>query len=74
MTKYYVGYSQGENDYVYISNINKTSIGVTVVTEEAISFENEQMAKNMLEYIKTQVANQDYKVLKITVNVEEVKE
>lgn len=72
MTKYYIGYSQGENDYVYISNINKTVIGVTVVNEDAISFENEQMAKNVLEYIKTQVANQEYKVLKITVTVEEV--
>jgi hypothetical protein len=72
MTKYYIGYSQGENDYVYISNINKTVIGVTVVNEDAISFENEQMAKNILEYIKTQVANQEYKVLKITVTVEEV--
>ena len=74
MTKYYIGYSQGENDYVYVSNINKTAIGVTVVTEEAIYFNDEQMAKNMLEYVKNEVSNQDYKVLKITVNVEEVEE
>lgn len=72
MTKYFIGYEQGLNDYVYLSSLNKSTIGVTVITEEAINFKNETMAKNVLEYINTMVANQDYKVLKVTTNVEEV--
>ena len=72
MTKYFIGYEQGLNDYFYLSSLNKSTIGVTVITEEAINFKNETMAKNVLEYINTMVANQDYKVLKVTTNVEEV--
>ena len=72
MTKYFIGYEQGLNDYVYLSSLNKSTIEVTVITEEAINFKNETMAKNVLEYVNTIVANQDYKVLKVTTNVEEV--
>lgn len=72
MTKYFIGYEQGLNDYVYLSSLNKSTIGVTVITEEAINFKNETIAKNVLEYVNTIVTNQDYKVLKVTTNVEEV--
>lgn len=72
MTKYYIGYAQGDNDYVYVSNINKTTINVTVVIEDAIDFNDEQMAKNMLEYVKVQVTNQEFKVLKIVTKIDEI--
>ena len=65
MTKYFIGYEQGLNDYVYLSSLNKSTIGVTVITEEAINFKNETIAKNVLEYVNTIVTNQDYKVLKV---------
>lgn len=72
MTKYYIGYAQGDNNYVYVSNINKTTINVTVVIEDAIDFNDEQMAKNMLEYVKVQVTNQEFKVLKIVTKIDEI--
>lgn len=73
MTKYYVGYTQGNGDYVYISNVDYSNVRVTTVVEGAISFDNVELAKSFVDVVKTIVANQDYVVLEIKTTIKEVK-
>lgn len=72
MTKYYIGYEQDNYQYVYVANITSINIGVTTITDNALSFDNANIAKGVLNYIKTKVANVDYRVLKIVTDIEEV--
>ena len=72
MTKYYVGYVQGNDEYVYVSNIDVTNVRVTTVIEGAMSFTDVVLAKNLLAIVSTLVANQEYKVLEITTEIKEV--
>jgi hypothetical protein len=73
MTKYYIGYLQGNNEYVYVSNITPTNVGLNVIVENALSFSDKDLASGVLDYVKTIVVNQDFKVLEITTNIKEVK-
>lgn len=73
MTKYYVGYTQGNNEYVYVTQLETTNVRVTTLIESAISFDDVELAKNLVNVAKTIVANQDYVVLEITTDIKEVK-
>ena len=73
MTKYYVGYTQGNNEYVYVTQLEATNVRVTTLIESAISFDDVELAKSLVNVAKTIVANQDYVVLEITTDIKEVK-
>lgn len=72
MTKYYIGYVQGNDEYVYVGNITPTNIGISTTTETAIEFDTKELANGVLAYVKSMVANQDFKVLEITKTIKEV--
>ena len=72
MTKYYIGYVQGNDEYVYVGNITPTNIGISTTTETALTFDNKDLANGVLAYVKSMVANQDFKVLEITKTIKEV--
>ena len=73
MTKYYVGYLQGNNEYVYVAGIDTTNVRVSTISENAIGFENKESATDLLNIVKLMVLNQDYKVLEIVKEIKEVK-
>ncbi len=73
MTKYYVGYLQGNEEYVYVSDIDSRNVRVSTIPEGAIGFDDVELAKSLVEIAKTLVANQEYVVLKITTEIKEVK-
>lgn len=73
MTKYYVGYTQGNGEYVYVSDIDKYNVKVTTILEGAIGFDNQELAKALVDIVKTIVSNQDYVVLEIKTTIKEVK-
>ena len=73
MTRYYVGYTQGNGEYVYITQVDNSTVRVTTLLESAISFENVELAKSLVDIAKTIVANQDYVVLEIKTSIKEVK-
>ncbi len=52
MTKFYVGYKQGNNDYVYISDVSYNNIRVTTVQEGAIAFDDVATAQGLLNIAK----------------------
>ena len=70
MTKYYVGYTQGNGEYVYVTGVDST-VRVTTLIESAISFTTKELAESLKDIASTLVANQDYKVLEITVDIKE---
>lgn len=72
MTNYYIGYLQGNNEYVYVGNITPTNIGISTTTSTALSFETEELANGVLDYVKTVILNQEFKVIKITTTIEEI--
>lgn len=72
MTNYYIGYVQGNNEYVYVGNITPTNIGLSTTTNTALSFNSEELANGVLDYVKTVILNQDFKVIKITTVIEEI--
>lgn len=73
MTKYYVGYTQGNGEYVYVSDIDKYNVKVSTIIEGAISFDNKDLASALVDIVNTIVANQDYVVLEIKTTIKEVK-
>ena len=73
MTKYYVGYLQGNDEYVYVASVDNSNVRVSTITEGAISFSNKELAKSLVNIVKTIVTNQDYVVLEITTEIKEVK-
>ena len=72
MTNYYIGYVQGNNEYVYVGTITPTNIGLSTTTSTALSFDTEELANGVLDYVKTVIVNQDFKVIKITTVIEEI--
>ena len=72
MTNYYIGYVQGNNEYVYVGNITPTNVGLSTTTTTALTFNTEELANGVLDYVKTIVANQDFKVIKVTTVIEEI--
>lgn len=73
MTKYYVGYTQGNGEYVYVSDIDNYNVKVSTIIEGAIGFDNQELAKALVDIVKTIVSNQDYIVLEIKTTIKEVK-
>ena len=73
MTKYYVGYTQGNGEYVYVTQIDSTNVRVGTIIEGAMAFDNKDLAKSLVDIAKTIVANQEYVVLEITTDIKEVK-
>lgn len=72
MTKYLVGYKQGDGKYVYVESINSYNIGVTLDINNALEFADETMAKNMCEYIEYENKEQAFKPLCVNVEIKEV--
>lgn len=72
MTIYYIGYVQGNDEYVYVGNITPTNVGIVTSTDSALEFKTEELASGVATYISSLVANQDFKILKITKTIEEV--
>lgn len=73
MTKYYVGYLQGNNEYVYVSGIENKNVKILTIPEGAIAFDKVELAKKLCDIAKTVVANQDFVVLEIITEIKEVK-
>lgn len=73
MTKYYIGYIQGNNSYVYVNSLMFNSVNVSVTTTTAIGIDNEKTAKEFLDVVKSIDNEKDYKLLKVTADIEEVK-
>jgi hypothetical protein len=72
MTNYYIGYVQGNNEYVYVGNITPTNVGLSTTTSTALSFNTEELANGVLAYVQDCIANQDFKVIKIAAVIEEM--
>ena len=72
MEKYLVGYKQGDGQYVYVDSINSYNIGVTLDINNALEFADENMAKNMCEYLGYANNEQTFKALKVAVNITEM--
>lgn len=72
MEKYLVGYKQGDGQYVYVDSINSYNIGVTLDINNALEFADEDMAKNMCEYLGYVNKEQTFKALKVAVNITEM--
>ena len=70
---YVVGYTQGNGEYVYVSDLDKYNVKVTTFLQSAISFEKEKLAKDMVAIAKSIYPNQDYVALKVDITIEEVK-
>lgn len=73
MTNYYVGYKQGNDEYVYVASVDNANVRVSTITEGAISFKDVALAESLKHIAKSIVANQDYVVLEITTDIKEVK-
>lgn len=73
MTKYYVGYLQGNGGYVYVTIVMNNIINIAVTASNStICFDDEKTAKALLSVCKAIDPDKDYKVLKITTDIEEV--
>ena len=72
MDKYLVGYKQGDGQYVYVDSINSYNISVTLDINHALEFEDETMAKNMCNYLGYVNKEQEFKALKVNIDIKEV--
>lgn len=73
MTKYYVGYLQGNDEYVYVAGIDNSNVKISTIPEGAIGFDNVELAKSLLNIASSIATNQDYVVLEIKTTIKEVK-
>ena len=73
MTKYFVGYKQGDDSYVYVSSIDDNNVRISTIPYGAIAFDNKELANKLCDVAKSIIANQDYVVLEITQEIKEVK-
>jgi len=74
MTKYYVGYLQDNNEYVYISYLDKNGVKVTTSLENAIYYDDIELAKDLLAIAKIVITSKtnSYKVLEIVKTIKEM--
>lgn len=72
MSKNLIGYKQGNGEYVYVNSINDYSISVTLNTDNAIDFINEEITKNVCEYINARDTEKTYLPLNVKVIVTEM--
>lgn len=73
MTKYYVGYVQGNDEYVYVAGIDNSNVRISTIPEGAIGFDNVELAKSLKDIASSIVVNQEYVVLEIKTTIKEVK-
>ncbi|MBP5426699.1 MAG: hypothetical protein J6Y29_02205 [Clostridiales bacterium] len=73
MTKYCVGYKQGNNEYIYVASVDVMNVRVATNEYGAITFNNVELAKDLLDIVNTISKNQDYIVIEITTTIKEVK-
>lgn len=72
-TKYYVGYKQDNNEYVYITYVDKNGVKITTAIENAINYNSLETAKDLLSICNiVNTAKKGYKVLEITKTVKEI--
>lgn len=69
MSNVLIGYKQGDNNYVFVSNIGKRSISVTTVMEEAIEFNNKVLAENVCNYLNNKDQEHNYVALEIEITI-----
>lgn len=72
MKKYLIGYKQGNGEYVYVSSITDYNISVTLDNDNAVGFFNEEISKNICNYLNLRDSEKTYIPLIVTVNIEEV--
>ena len=73
MTKYYVGYVQGNDEYVYVASIDNSNVRVSTITEGAMGFDTKELAESLKNIADATVLNQTYKILEIKTEIKEVK-
>ena len=73
MTKYCVGYKQGNNEYIYGASGDVMNVRVATNEYGAITFNNVELAKDLLDIVNTISKNQDYIVIEITTTIKEGK-
>ena len=74
MKNYFIGYKQGNGVYIYVAGINRTSISVTLHTEEAMEFYNVDNAINICEYVNERDLMNNYKPIVVFTEVTEITE
>lgn len=72
MEKFLIGYKQGNGEYVYVDSIQSYNIGVTLDINNALEFFDENMAKNVSEFLNYKDNQRTYLPVIVTVNVKEV--
>lgn len=71
MSNVLIGYKQGDNNYVFVSNIGKRSISVTTVMEEAIEFNKKALADNVCNFLNDKDQAHNYVALEIEIRINE---
>lgn len=71
--KYFIGYKQNEDTYMFVNNIG-TTIGATLTYSNAIDFLSKENAINVCNFINENDTNHEYIVLKYEYSITEVGE
>lgn len=73
MTKYYVGYAQENEEYVYVSNIDIKAVKISQSIEQAINFDEIDTARELLHIAKIIDDSNSYKILEVVNTIKEVR-
>ena len=71
--KYFIGYKQSEDTYLYVNNIG-TTIGSSLTYSNAIDFLSQKNAENICNFLNEYDTNHEYVVLKYEYSITEVGE
>jgi hypothetical protein len=69
--KYFIGYKQSEDTYVYVNNIGSTVSGALTYSN-AIDFLSQKNATNVCKFLNEYDTNHEYIVLKYEYSITEV--
>lgn len=72
MGNYFIGYKQGNGEYIYVNSINNSYIGVTLDTNGAMDFISEEIATNICEFLNLKDTEKTYLPLLVRVDVTEI--
>lgn len=72
MEKYLIGYKQGNGAYVYVSAINDYNVAITLHDNNAIEFYNEDIAKNVCEFLNLKDKENTYLPIMLKINITEI--
>ena len=70
--KYFIGYKQSENTYMYVNNIG-TAISSSLTYSNAIDFITKENAEGVCAFINEYDTNHEYVVLEYKYSIKEVK-